>query len=105
MRIEIDIPFSKLDKRNIYVLAGIELIAVKPFEKNWKAKTSLCNMCGDCCKDVPKNWPHGEKDGDCKNLVFVANEYRCALGSNRPFECCISDGGDDCNIRWQEIKN
>ena len=104
MKISIEIPDWVIDeKRNIYILAGIEEVAHKHYGKSWEVKTTRCNMCGKCCMDVPDGWTHGKEGNDCKHLTYVANEYRCGLLVNRPFGCCIGDNAekDYCIITWR----
>ena len=71
---------------NIYIFAGIEIIYKRDLGQ-WFQKTDHCNKCGKCCMNVPKDWPHGEKDNNCQYLIFRANEYLCNLGPDRPFNC------------------
>ena len=102
MKIELEID-DKYSEQNIYVFAGIEIIQKRDLG-TWFKKTEHCIKCGKCCMNVPADWVHGEKDGDCRYLTFRANEYLCKLGSNRPFDCCVSDGRPgECSIKWQEI--
>ena len=103
MQINIEID-DKYIERNLYIFAGIESVARNQNNKGWEIKTVGCSRCGKCCMGKPVDWIHGEKDGNCQHLNFRANEYLCKLGSNRPFNCCVSDGWDDeCDIRWQKI--
>lgn len=104
MKISIEIPdWVFNERRNIYILAGIEEVVHKRYGKSWEVKTTRCNMCGKCCMDVPDNWPHGKAGNDCQHLTYVANEYRCGLLGNRPFGCCIGDNAekDYCVVEWK----
>jgi len=104
MRISIEIPsWAAEEKRDIYILAGIEEIAHKPHGKRWRVKTNRCNMCGKCCMDVPDNWVHGKVGNNCQHLTHIANEYRCGLLGNRPFGCCIGDNAEEpyCSVKWK----
>jgi len=93
---KIDLP-AHTDERNIYIFAGIELIQKRDMGQ-WLKKVERCTKCGKCCMNVPADWSYGEKDGNCKHLILRANEYLCKLGSDRPFNCCISDGQpDECD--------
>ena len=94
------------DERNVRVFAGIEAVAKR--EKGiWYIKTVRCNMCGECCMNVPEKWPRGQdKDtGHCLHLKYEANEYLCDLGWNRPFACCAegAEGEDFCSSKWELI--
>ena len=94
---------DKYSERNIYVFAGIEII-IKRDIGQWFKKIQSCNYCGKCCMNVPADWSYGAKDGNCQHLIYRANEYLCGLGSDRPFNCCVSDGrSTECNIKWQKI--
>ncbi len=105
MKINIDLP-NWVEERHIRIFAGIEEVAKKYKGKPWQIKTTRCNMCGECCMNVPKNWRFGKdkKTGWCKKLVYYANEYRC--GIDRPFTCCAGDHADEdyCSIKWKTIK-
>ena len=104
MKIILELP-NWIKKRNIYILAGIEEVARKLTGQSWEIKKNRCSKCGECCQNVPPEWPHGEKDGNCKHLRYEGNEYLCGLGANRPFKCCVGDGDESyCNIRWEKVK-
>jgi len=84
-------------------MAGIEPI-VKRDKGIWYIKTQRCTRCGKCCMNVPENYTHGRgADGNCQHLKYEANEYLCDLGAKRPYICCVGDGFDDCNIKWEKI--
>jgi hypothetical protein len=94
-------------ERNIYVFAGVELVALSTLEKpKLRVKDKQCNWCGKCCMNVPDNWPHGAKDGNCVHLDYDGADYKCALRKNRPFACCASDDSDKdfCCVTWKEAK-
>jgi len=103
MKVNLDLP-KWVEERHIRVFAGIEEVAKKLKGKHWQVKTSRCNMCGECCKDVSDNWRFGRAtNGWCLKLVYYANEYRC--GIDRPFTCCAGDqaGEDYCSVEWKVI--
>lgn len=104
MKVEIDLP-NWVEKRTIYIFAGIEVIAKKLHEQPWQIKTERCSYCGKCCMNVPDNWSMGKnkETGHCAHLIFRANQWLCGLKANCPFSCCTEDGGDDCSIKWEEI--
>ena len=106
MKIEIEIPdWPKEEKCDLHILAGIEVIATKKYGKRWYIKTERCNMCGKCCMNVPKNWPHGQgEDGNCKYLVeYPPDKYICDLRGDRSYQCCVGDDSDEdyCSIKWK----
>ena len=104
MKIKIDVPDWANDGRTIRILAGIEEVAKRLKDGTWMIKVSRCVRCGKCCMNVPKEWPRGEKDGNCKHLQFYANEYLCDLGSHRPFSCCTGDGWEEeCSMEWEKV--
>lgn len=87
MEIKLTIPDWAVG-RNIYILAGKELLAYADYtveKKDGKAtegyaplrvKDSRCNGCGECC------------DG----CVFLGKDG-CSFGGNIPLGCVVSDCG------------
>jgi len=93
-------PFPDLPEwtgeRDLYVMAGLELVAYKHQGDVWKVKTSRCSMCGTCCENIGK-YPGTEffpinKDGSCGHLKNDGYKRVCGLGVSRPFSCSIGLG-------------
>ena len=97
MKINIDIPDWAEDK-HIYIMAGIELIAYKYVNQEWKIKITRCNQCGLCCRGMnpdDENFPEVNEKGTCIYLKKDGKDKEvCSLGINRPFKCCIGRGRD-----------
>ena len=93
--------------RGIYVVAGIECV-MRNRGEGWERKVSRCSMCGRCCGTTPSGVKTKETEM-CQYLVPYGGEGKmiCALGSRRPFECCVSDGLDagieECSVRWEKV--
>ena len=90
MELTINIPDWAEDK-NIYVLAGIELLAYKYVGHPMKEKVSRCDQCGDCCRNFKgdgSTWT----DGTCNYL----RDNVCSLGVERPFSCGMPNDKFDC---------
>jgi hypothetical protein len=106
MKIEIEIP-DKYAERNIYVFAGIEVVAKKEIGKYWEVKVESCSMCGKCCMDLPPNHPLGlTDDGHCVHLTKEKEGvYICGMRLHRPLGCCITDPTwrEDCSIKHEVI--
>lgn len=109
MKLVIDLP-DWCDERNIYVKAGIELVAYKLLGENKiHVKSSRCNMCGKCCENLPDGFPFPRKaNGDCVNLEkSKRGDYgNCKLGLWRPHMCCVGleqkSKRDYCAIEYEE---
>jgi len=90
MRIEIDLP-DWVDERHIYVMAGIELAAVKlAHEKEFHIKTGRCSYCGQCCtgwRDT-EDFP-AKRNGSCVYLKNDGEKRVCSLGVIRPLTCSM----------------
>jgi len=56
MKITLKIPDDIVEdfaERNLYVFAGIDLVAHKyRGEKNWTVKIQRCSQCGTCCQNL-----------------------------------------------------
>ena len=94
------------DERIIHVLAGIEHVA-KRDNGVWYIKKDRCNLCGVCCMNVSEGWPHGQNPdtGHCQHLWFEGKLWRCLLGTDRPYVCCVSEGEEgECSITWQKVE-
>ena len=67
MKIGLDLP-DWVDERNIRILAGVELAAVKNHADSFfRVKVGRCNMCGDCCTGL-KNHVYPTINGECVHL-------------------------------------
>ena len=112
-KITIELP-DWAEERHIYILAGIELLAVKyAGESKLRIKTEHCNMCGYCCHvlrdDGSFRFP--VKDGHCEYLEVYEEKEECSLGIDMPFSCCAGDptlhnwkDKEKCSIRYKEEK-
>lgn len=88
--------------QNIYVLAGIEVLGHKEFGDDLHVKTSRCNQCGECCKTVNLgDWNNPPipvlPAGHCAYRILepgTTDKYRCVLGTDRPFSCCVGEPRD-----------
>jgi hypothetical protein len=79
--------------RNIYVMAGIELAAYRPYQGELQLKVGRCNMCGECCTGLdPRTHPF-PVIGRRRQCVYLTKEpgnnpmWVCGLGHNRPWGC------------------
>ena len=70
------------EQLDIRIFAGMELLAFKHFKGPLMLKTSRCNQCGDCCKQIKGDFPP-HTDGVCDFL----KDNVCSLGTSRPFSC------------------
>lgn len=91
MKIEIELP-DWADERNIYVFAGIELVAVRTFQEDkFRIKDIRCNSCGVCCSVLdPKTHFFPVIKKRCihlENEPGTKDKWRCRLGIHRPFLC------------------
>jgi len=104
MKIILNLP-DWVKEKHLYVLAGIELVAYKYKNEEWKVKTSRCNMCGECCKGFSdkKTFPPKE-NGTCIYLKKSGDIYECGLGINRPFRCCVGVSNlEKCTEEYEKI--
>lgn len=94
--ITVEIP-DWAEKRAIYVMAGVELLAYQYPGGPLLVKAGRCNECGDCCTI------RGEP---CEHLIPNGSERMvCGKGPGRPFSCCIGRGADrvaHCTERFEE---
>lgn len=112
MKINIELP-EWCDTRHIYIMAGIELAAVRIYGENrWKIKTVRCNQCGKCCEYSKYTPSFDSIKGYCPDMEILGEERRCSLSINRPFACCtgdpmtIPDGPwKDCCIEYKVIED
>lgn len=104
MKVELDIPDWATD-RILTLLAGQELVAIWNEADGWKVKIERCNLCGECCCDVPEgHLPFGiTGDGKCKMLQ---KDGTCGAGHMKPF-ACLGDPAESefknlgCSIRYK----
>ena len=92
LKIEIEIP-DKYAERHIFIFAGMEPVAKKPFGESWYLKISNCSMCGKCCSNLREGHPFKVVNGVCEHLRESGGEIGCALGSARPFSCSVGEVG------------
>jgi Fe-S-cluster-containing hydrogenase component 2 len=114
MKVTIDFP-EWTDERNIDIFAGIEH-AIKRENGVWYVKDRRCNLCGQCCMNVPEDWPHGynKETGNCIHLEYnttaefegeTYKQYLCDLCADRNFSCSRSEGEPEfCSIIWNKIE-
>ena len=111
MKITLEIPDDVVEdfkERNLYVFAGIDLVAGKNRDDRWKIKTSGCSMCGKCCRDLGRTHPFPVIDKKCIYLINPAgygDKWFCQLGLNRPFACGVSiNNYDYCTVKYEYMK-
>ena len=105
MRIVIELP-SWAEERNIFIFAGIELLAQKlANEETVRQKVSRCNWCGKCCQRLSGAHPFPTVDNVCVHLKRepgLEEKYLCGLAINRPLGCSLGEpGGADCSITYE----
>jgi Fe-S-cluster containining protein len=107
MKISLDLP-AWADERNIYVMAGIEVVARKHKDGPWEIKTGRCNMCGLCCSNLGPGHPFPLIDGRCIHLAKEVGDntrWLCSLRHNRPFNCSISAPiVEYCPIKFRTVE-
>lgn len=105
MKIEVEIP-DEYSKRNLYVFAGVEVVAKNQQGKGWEVKTRKCSRCGECCLRIDERHPLGLANG-CAHLLRDPSEQLCGLGIFRPHGCAIADGEqmrvETCTVRWEAV--
>jgi hypothetical protein len=109
MKIVLDVP-DWAAERHIYIFAGIELLGYKLYgSDDVYVKTDRCNLCGKCCRNLPKsgNIPTDDEN-TCIYLTKVGSDYICSLGTARPWQCSWSDpvmtrsmDSDICCIKYK----
>ena len=112
MKIILDIPDDIVEdqkERNLRLFAGIDLIAYKNRGGEWMVKTRGCSMCGECCRNLPKEHPFPTIDGKCIYLINppgYGDKWICALGINRPFGCGMEDTSfiKGCTVKYKKMK-
>ena len=100
-----DLP-DRANERNVYVMAGIELVARRMYGQEWQVKSVGCNLCGKCCQNLSDDQPYPIEvvDGQCIHLQKEPgdnDQWVCALGLQRPFGCSVGEPETDyCSIEW-----
>ena len=104
-KIEIEIP-EWTERKNLYIFAGIEVVAYKTKGEKWMVKSSRCSQCGYCCQHLDDRFPF-QIDGVCKYLqkqVGNNDRYQCGLMGLRPHSCGISPSFyDKCTVKYEEV--
>ena len=91
MKVVIDIP-DRFEGLNLRLIAGQELVAYKLSGREWYVKSSSCDRCGDCCKDIAgSSLPN--VDGVCD---YLSEDNTCSLGIRRPFSCLFPNERFKC---------
>ena len=113
MKIELDIPDWLIGEgrqtRGIFVMAGIEPVAIKLPGQPWKVKTGRCSNCGKCCEHLKVV---GSMDtfppitnGICNYLIPDGQKKVCSLGLSRPFGCSIAlCSKEGCTVTYETLK-
>lgn len=94
MKIELEIPDEIINqnieasglRNELYIHSGLNLIAIRRDDGKWYVKTSHCNRCGECCKNVSVGFPFRDENGNCK---YLSPNGQCILGIHRPFSCIM----------------
>jgi hypothetical protein len=106
MKILIDIP-DRYEGRNLFVFAGMDLVARRYCKKPWEIKISDCAMCGKCCQNLNNDkFPFKIINGVCEHLEHrPGKRYLCKLDVRRPFGCAIHINENvGCAVRFKELK-
>lgn len=103
MKIELELP-DWTEGRTISILAGMEMVAIKPPNLPIKVVTQRCTNCGKCCKSKTGGaWPLGSEKDECSyHKVDSTGLSQCSLGMYRPLGCCLDPyrGGETfCQIK------
>lgn len=101
MRITLTVPdWVDTDGHNLYLMSGVETVAIRYPGKPWIVKKGRCSRCGNCCVgfDLAKNSlelevgkiAYDTTEGKCLHLISDGPTMRiCALGMDRPWSCCV----------------
>ena len=84
MLINLEIP-DWAGENEIYIHSWTELVALMRRDGKWYVKTSRCNHCGECCKNLSEGFPYRDKDGNCIYL----KDNKCSIDLHRPFSCMM----------------
>lgn len=105
-KIEVEIPEWAKDC-NIYVMAGMNLLAYRYRGGPLMVKTGLCSMCGRCCKNIDSKHPFVTEDGSCRYLVKEVGDndrWLCGLGVFRPHGCAVSHRDTEyCTVKFEVV--
>ena len=96
MKLEIDIP-EWAEKKNLFVFAGMEMLAFRYVGQKIHLKTSRCDKCGDCCRNIKGDFPP-QTDGVCDFLKDTV----CSLGTSRPFSCGFPNTRFECAEKYDD---
>jgi len=106
MKLTVDLP-DWCDERNVYIMAGIELAGYKLYGRNEvMVKSVRCNMCGECCMNLPKRYPV-DKTEDGKCIHFDTKTKLCLIPIERSRLCdrcdpnMNSEPKEYCAIRYK----
>ena len=105
-RIEIEIPEWAKDN-NIYIMAGMNLLAYRYRGGPLMVKTDLCSMCGKCCMELDNRHPFVTETGGCKYLTKEVGDndrWLCGLHGFRPHGCAVTTPErNDCTVKFEEV--
>jgi len=115
MRIEIELPdWPITEGRGLYIMAGIEPVAIKLPDQPWQVKTGRCSNCGNCCEfkrvtQTESFLSTRTKEGFpeiqvCKYLAPDGTKRVCSLGLERPFICCTTTRNiKGCTVKYDTV--
>jgi len=103
--IEIEIPEWVKDN-NIYIMAGMNLLAYRYRGGLLMVKTQQCSMCGNCCMNLDEKHPFSDPQKACQYLekeVGDNQHWLCGLGAMRPHGCAVAHSTyKNCTVRYEE---
>ncbi len=108
MKITLDLPdWIQTEGRGIFVMAGIETVAIKLPGQQWEVKTGRCSYCGRCCEGHRESddFP-AQRNGVCEYLTTDGPKKICSLGLSRPFACSVYRCAKikECTQKFEVIK-
>lgn len=106
MKIELEVPDWAAGK-HLRVFAGMEMVAVRPLDKEWLIVQQKCTQCGKCCQDVGDDWIFGTLGGACVHFEPTKEGGVCGLKGHRPFACCCDPykgGPEYCQVKLSKQK-
>lgn len=96
--ITVEIP-KWAEERDIVVLAGMELLAIRKYGQPLKVKVVRCQRCGICCMNMTVPEWVGES-GWCKYLSKEGDIFSCELRFNKPYSCLMDPVNvPECAVR------
>jgi len=117
MRIILNVPdWVGTEGHNLYLLDGVETVAIKYPGKAWLVKKGRCSRCGRCCEgfDLAGKSPELEigkiaydtVEGKCMHLIADGPTMKiCALGMDRPWSCCVVESNQQgCTQTYETMK-